>query len=239
MWDYHGTGKMLHRETLVTTRPSDDEDLFALQDRVNAASAARGVQEYAQSGRKIRRSASESLALDEFCIWLHGHGLDGFFSITYSDKMADLRGIHTIRAARKHVLGLFAEFGYRGRLVLGVEMTDRDVPHVHGALHLGDERDRLLGVDSPRDGAFWRFFHSECGRTRFELTRDQNEVTLYALKDTLKESSGDEALYVRLRPQVGLRNAGRVDLTAQEAIFATRRSKRRRAASVVLDGVAS
>jgi len=238
VWDYHGTGLILPRGTVVVTRPADDEDLFALQDRVNAASASRGVREYALAARKVRRSAAESLALDEFCIWLNGRGFDGFFSITFSDDAVQAHGLRSVKAARNYVVRCFAEFGYFGRLALGVEMTDRDVPHVHGVMHLGADRDRLIGADSPRDGALWRYFHTACGRCRFELVRDQNETTLYALKDTFKESRSDEALYLRLRPLKGLRNADRVNTTPQEAIFATRRSKRLRAASVVLGGVA-
>jgi hypothetical protein len=195
-------------------------------------SARRGVMAAGIQGRKIRRSAGESLALDEFCMWLNRHAFDVFFSVTYRDDYATSHGIRSVGSAARDVRAGLSDFGFKGRFGLGAEMTDREIPHVHGVLSsAGDTLQRLLG-DTPREGALFRHFFATRGRCRFELMRDQDEATLYALKDTFKNSKEPDALLLRMRPSGGLRNA-RVHLSEQEQVFATRTAKRRRLASVV------
>lgn len=231
-WLHADSGLLLPRGTVVTSQAPESvlAELAESSDR-------RGVQAHALTARKVRRTAAESLALDELCSWLNRYGFDVFFSITFSDEKSKRHGIHTIKRAKEHVLGEFKSFGYLGRLALGIEQTDRGIPHVHGVLHSGSENAaRLLGEESPRDGALWRHFHSTCGRCRFELVRDTDEASLYAFKDTFKESQGDDSLYVRLRPLQGSRNATKAHPTEQESIFFTRNAKRRRARAVVDEG---
>jgi len=203
-------------------------------------SARRGVLAAGLEARKVRRSAAEAAALDEFCMWLNRYGFDIFFSVTYSARAARelriqndyLKGITAVGAAARDMRYGLLRFGYPGRFGIGAEITDREIPHVHGVLSsAGLDRDRLLGTESKSDGELWRYFFKSRGRCRFELMRDQDDATLYALKDTFKNSTDPQALLLRMRPKHIARNA-RAHLSEQEHIFATRSAKRRRLAAV-------
>lgn len=212
------------REVVVKTLGEDER--IALGE----SSTRRGVMAWESERGKVRRSVAEASALDAFCAWLASAQLDTFFSVTYSDKVAKSRHVGSVKSARFDVVRQFNDFGCMGPLVLSVERTDRDVPHVHGVLR-GRLEDfpRLRGAERPLLEHLFRHFKASCGRSRFEPVRDQNEATLYALKDSFKRATSDDALYLRLRPRVGYRNAGRVDVSEQDAIFSTLRARRRRA----------
>ena len=230
LWDYHGSGLLLPRGSVVVSTATDDELVQLAED-----SQRRGVREWELARTKVRRSAQESLALDEFCSWLNRYRFDGFFSVTFSDVYARSHGIRDVAAAVRDVRLGFAEFGFRGRLGLGAEMTDREgVPHIHGVFASTREMtlEWLTSPEAPREGALWRYFFATRGRSRFEPMRDQNDATLYALKDTFKQSSSPNALYLRLRPLSGYRNS-REHLTEQQEVFGTRRRKRIRARAEV------
>jgi hypothetical protein len=217
-------------------------------DWIERRSDRRGVRVYEKDRGKVRRSAADSLALDELCIWLNHYQFDIFFSVTFSDAYAKRQygkdlSVYSLRGAVLDVLRGLNDLptktawpGFTGRLVLAAEMTDRNTPHVHGVLaSCGMDVDWLLGTDSPKDGALWQHFHETRGRCRFELIRDQDEATLYAFKDTLKRSAEAEALLIRLRPK-NRSQANKVPpLDAQQEIFATRHAKRQRNKALDLD----
>ena len=223
----HPSGLVLPRGTLITSVLTDRE-----RAALDEASIRRGVRAWEKDRGKVRRSAEESLSLDEFCIWLNRYGFDVFFSITFSPEYAACHSVRSLAGAVRDVRRGLSECGYFGRVGLSAEMTDREIPHVHGALCSSGDLERLVCPDSPSDGELWRYFFGTRGRSRFEPMRDQDESTLYAFKDTFKKATEPGALYIRLRPIRGLRNDhGR--LTDQDAIFATRTAKRIRAENVV------
>lgn len=213
------------RGTLIRSKLTDDE-----REELFQASARRGVQAWSMNARKVRRSLAEASALDELCMWLNRYGLDVLFTVTFTTEYAQEYGLWSVAHAVANVRQSLAKFGYWGRLALGGEMTDREIPHVHGCLASGGESAYLVAPEQPREGALWRYFFNTHGRCRFEMMRDQDDATLYAFKDTLKRATEPGALYIRLRPIRGLRNA-RVHLSEQEAVFATRTAGRRRRGS--------
>jgi hypothetical protein len=201
VWDYHGTGLLLPRGTVVVTKPNDDADLADLRDRVEVESARRGVRSGGQVARKIKRSAADSAALESLSTWLSGHDLDLLGTVSFSDAVAASRGIYSLGRGLDVVAQELKAFryhgkqGYRGKFVLCGEWhpSGRAVPHVHAVLSSAGATDLDDFTTS-----LWRHFFHNCGRSRFEPMRDQNDATLYGLKDTLKASASD-ANSMRLR----------------------------------------
>jgi len=186
---------------VVVTRPNDDADLADLRYRLEAESARRGVRAGGQSARKVKRSAADSAALESLCAWLSSHDLDLLGTVSFSDDVAKSRGIYSLARGLDVVAQELKAFryngkqGYRGKFVLCGEWhpSGRAVPHVHAVLSSAGATD-LADFSS----ALWRHFFHNCGRSRFEPMRDQNDATLYGLKDTLKASASD-ANSMRLR----------------------------------------
>lgn len=204
MWDYHGTGLMLPRGTVVTTKPTDEADLSDIRDRAQLESDRRGVFAGSVEVRKVKRSVADSAALDAFCQWLDSQGLDIFGSVTWTDEHAARRGVYSLSRGLSDVeRGLASAslkrgrmIGFRGRYVLTGEWhpSGRLVPHIHMALSSNGATDvEFLCYE------LHRFFLATCGRSRFEPMRDVSEATLYALKDTVKSSAADaDSLRLRL-----------------------------------------
>lgn len=193
----HSTGTLVPRGSLLVYEASERE-LCDLETR----SIARGVRAHEQTARHVKRSAAESAALDEFCSWLAGLGLDGFGTITFSTPYAERHRLYSLKTALEHVRHVLRgapmhggrSRGYLGRYVLAGEWhpSGRTVPHVHIAF----ETFRAEGVC--RD--LYRHFSNTCGRCRFEPMRDVDTATLYALKDTIKATSKDPtSLVLRLQ----------------------------------------
>lgn len=187
LWQ-HSSGVLLPRGCIVLDRLTDD-GLAELE----SASVARGVRRGDQVARRLRRSASDAEQLQAMCEWFHGHGLDGIGVVTFSDEYAGQRGIHSLARGLDDVWRGLSECpmnngrsrGYRGRFVICGEWhrTGRDVPHVHIAF----ETYQAKGVCDD----LWRYFSRTRGRSRFEPMRDVTTATLYGLKDTIKDSTGD------------------------------------------------
>jgi len=192
-WDYHGTGLLLPRGTLVVTRPNDDEDLFAIQDRVNAASAARGVQA-AIKARKPSKAVRTKDSVQALATWAHElGGFDVCGVVTFTDEYAKEHHLSSLGAACRDVArGLMYNCergqGDRGPFCLSGEWhrTDREWPHVHLLVRSGHG-------SVPAQKAFctdlWKFYKPTRGRAWFkgfmELTDDEAAL-FYHLKDTVK-----------------------------------------------------
>jgi len=200
-WDYHGTGLLLPRGTVVTIRPDDADDHAEVVALVESESERRGIVQGTLTARKVRRSAADSEALQSLCSWLSGHDLDLFGTVSFRDDVAQSRGIYSLGRALDVVASELKGFryhgkqGYRGKFVLCGEWhpSGRTVPHIHAVLSSAGAVDvHEFSQD------LWRHFFNNCGRSRFEPMRDQTEATLYGLKDTLKASHAD-ANSMRLR----------------------------------------
>jgi hypothetical protein len=194
LWDYHGTGLLLPRGSVVRTVPVDDAELADIRDRLQVASDRRGVQAGSQQLRRVKRSAADSAALDAMCEWLSGHGLDLLATFTFSDDVAKQRGIYSLGrgldvvAQELKAFSYHGKQGFRGKFVLTGEWhpSGRTVPHVHAALSSAG----VVDVEE-FSTALWRHFVHRCGRCRVEPMRDKNTATLYGLKDTLKSNQAD------------------------------------------------
>lgn len=189
-----------------TLSPDDRADL-------NARSAERSVREWDQRARTtLRRSHAEQQALAVLCEWLASHSLDVLATFTFSDQVAQQRGIYSIERAIEDVrrglrfvyFGRGRRVGFENRYVLAGEWhpSGRKIPHVHGVLEAGD-----LGVDRVCSRLFDHFLHTS-GRCRFEPMRDVDTATLYGLKDTLKGSASSPHAY-SLRLARSRRSRGR------------------------------
>lgn len=192
VWDYHGTGLLLPRGTVVVTRPDDSADLVDLQERLDAESARRGVRLGDQRSRHVKRSAESAAILDSLCVFTQSFGVDIFGAVTFSDEYASSNRIYSLDAALRDVHAGFRSMpmnhgrsvGYRGRFALAGEWhrTDREVPHVHFLLCSNGMPVKAVCEE------VWEYFFRSRGRTSCAPIIEAVKGTRYALKDVLKQS---------------------------------------------------